>query len=597
MRIMATLTMLASAAVLRAGAPDLERAERELAALAAKVPHFRVLALPEAGEVTLAAGQALTIDSLRGVPLDEAPPRLGTLEEPYDPRHMDDCPPGQAPYVAAGIKPFRFRYFNCEFNYGGWHTLQMQEYASTHGFNVIYPYVRTPRQRSRLPEGTRWLKWGGFVNWEEWMPRHGIPAGRYDLLAGRDLAAELAAERFLGDEDPAGWDYLMIDMEHWAHPPESLRQQPWYPRDATDAEKQQFERAYYHGYALTYRAPLEAARKLGFRNLSVYGWEPFLRQWWGLDKLNFTPESYWQWNAFGREIYESPCTDILNPSLYVFYWSPQNVASTLCNLDYNRALVNTMPERKPIRPYYWTLLHGGDASYHWWSNQPVPNEDARAWTLFCLMSGTDGFDLWNWSGTGSHLVPRPYRSREGEGWKYNDICVKDAFACRAEGADERQPPTAFNRYDFIHVVAVDDAAGMVRFQKVDRYNWGTKYGLTPEAPVYAMKADELTPHLRAEAEPVAGVIEGMALAKPLEYILRHGEVKEDVSSLRQFLDELPIVRRVQLGPVHVLASYDPHVVHGKPARNVTLTDVAGRKGLTLRLPADENTRVWVLREM
>jgi len=154
----------------------------------------------------------------------------------------------------------------------------------------------------------------------------------------------------------------------------------------------------------------------------------------------------------------------------------------------------------------------------------------------------------------------------------------------------------FQRYDFIHVVGADDATGIVRFQKIDRYNYGAKYGITPEAPVYAMPGAELTPHLRPESEPVAGVIEGMALARPLEYILSQGEVKQDASSLRQFLETLPILRRVQLGSIHVIATYDPQVVHGKEPREITLTDFAGHKGLTLKLPADEQTRVFVLRE-
>lgn len=577
------------------GAPSAEEAVRELHTLATKVG-FKAVTLPATGELSLKPEQSLTADRLRGVKLDDNPPQLGALAEPYDPRMTDDFAPGQAPYWARDIAPFRFKYFNCEFNYGGWHNFAMHEYAATHGFNILSPYVRKLSQRSRMPAGTQWLKWGGFINWDEWLPKHGIAAGRYDLLADRDPVAELVQEKFMGDANPAEWDCLMIDMEHGYLKPENLRQQAWYPKDAPDAEKQAFERKYYHGYALTYTAPMAAAKQLGYKNLSVYGWEPFLRQWYGLDKLNFTPQTYWQWNTFGREIYESPATDLLNPSLYVYYWCAQNVASTICNLDYNRALVDTMPRRKPIRPYYWTLLHGGDGNYHWWSNQPVPNEEARAWTLFCLMSGTDGFDLWNWSGTGSHHVPRPFSTKEKDQVKYSDIGIKDAFTCRAEGTGADQPAMQFNRYDFIHVVGADDATGMVRFQKIDRYNWGAKYGLTEGQPVYAMKGEDLTPHLRAESEPVAGVVEGMALAKGLEYILSHGEVKEDVSSLDQFLKTLPIVRRVQLGKVHVVATYDPQVVHGKEAREVVLNDFAGHQGLTVRLPADAETRVFVLRE-
>jgi hypothetical protein len=595
LRLALALTLLGSAGLVAHAQPDQATADREVAALSAKVEGFAAITLPATGELALKPGQSLTVEKLRRVTLDDDPPELGALSEPYEESQTDDCAPAEPPYIAQGIEPFRFRYFHCEFNYGGWHNMTMHEYAATHGFDIIFPYVRTLAQRSRMPAGTKWLRWSGFVDWGRWMPEHGIDSARYDLLADRDLVAELVEERFLGDDDPANWDYLMIDMEHSVLPPDALRQREWYPRDASEAERQAFEQRYYHGYALTYSAPMAAAKRLGYRNLSVYGWEPFLRQWWGMDKLNFSPETYWQWAAYGKEIYADPATDILNPSLYVYYWSPQNVASTICNLDYTRALVETMPEQKPIRPYYWTLLHGGGAEYRWWTSQPVTTEEARAWTLLCLMSGTDGFDLWNWSGTGSHQRPRPFSYVENGETKFNDIAVGEAFTCHAEGAAPGAE-MAFARYDFIHVVGYDEATGEVRFQRIDRDNFGADYGMTPDQPVYAMAAAELTPHLRAEAEPVAGVIEGMALAKPLEYILSHGEVRMDESSLTQFLEATPIVRRVQLGDLHVVATYDPKVVHGEAPRDIVLRDFAGHAGLTVTLPADAETRVFVLRE-
>jgi len=82
----------------------------------------------------------------------------------------------------------------------------------------------------------------------------------------------------------------------------------------------------------------------------------------------------------------------------------------------------------------------------------------------------------------------------------------------------------------------------------------------------------------------------------LEYSLRKGEVKVDVSSRRQFQQTLPIVRRVKLGPIHVLCTYDPKVVYGGEPREISLRDFDGRSGRTLRLPADSETRIFVLRE-
>jgi len=56
------------------------------------------------------------------------------------------------------------------------------------------------------------------------------------------------------------------------------------------------------------------------------------------------------------------------------------------------------------------------------------------------------------------------------------------------------------------------------------------------------------------------------------------------------------VRRVKLGKTHVLATYDPLCVHGGEPRQIALQDFAGQKGLTVKLPADAQTRIFVLKE-
>ena len=437
MRALLAFALLAVPATCALCAPDAQQAELELQTLCQKVPTFQVVALPDDGELALRPDRSLTIESLRGVPLDDTPPQLGPLIEPYDAnRPTTSRRPGA---VRRRHRP-PLRPLSCEFNYGSWHNMAMHDYAALHGFNIIYPSARGPAQphvRHEMAALGR-LHQLGRVD-----AQARIAAGRYDLPTATcgELAAEVRPDRRrrLG----------LSDDRHGARAPAPRGSKKRGYQDGDEQARQAFERKYYHGYALTYTAPMAAAKKLGYRNLSVYGWEPFLRQWWGLDTLQFSPETYWQWMRFGKEIYESNATDILNPSLYVYYWSPQNVASTICNLDYNRELVETMPERKPIRPYYWTLLHGGDASYHWWKDQPVTNEEARAWTLLCLMSGTDGFDLWNWSGTGSHHTPRAFKYKDGEEWKYSDTA---SGQLRLPGRRRRRGPGAmqFARYDFIH---------------------------------------------------------------------------------------------------------------------------------------------------
>ncbi len=574
----AAVTVAMLAFVTFAGAQDLAPAEAELQSLAERVPGFMVIELPAAGEVSLRVEPSLTIDDLRGVTLDDDPPTLGEPAEEFEAQMTDDWPAGEAPYVAEGIEPFRFRWFNNEFSYGGWHNWAMIDYAATRGFNIIYPYNRDPQMCTEMPEGTRWLRWGGMVNWREWLPEHDIPEGRYDQLAGMDLLSLMLQEETLAYD--AHFDQLMIDMEHGVLPPERLREQDWYPANAPQAERTEFERRYYDGYTQTNIAPVEAARRNGWHDLSIYGWQPFRRTYWGLESVQLDPTTDWAWNSFGKAIYDA--VDILNPSVYCFYWTPNNVAYTLANIDLNMQLVRTMPERKPLRPYYWTLLHGGGGGERWFQGQPIPDEDVRAMTAMCFFTGADGLVLWNWSGTGDHHRPQI------EAGKY--VMVGEAFTVPAQGDT---PAVSLERYDALRIDAVEDD-GTVRFRLVDPEVGNV--GVTDDQPVYAIAREELAPHLRPKSAPIAAMIEGLALARPLEYILRHGEVQIDVSAQEQFGRQLPIVRRVSLGPWHVVATYDPGCIFGGEPRTIRLQDFAGHAGLTLELPADAQTRIFVLRE-
>ncbi len=401
-----------------AEAEPIAAAEAELRALTEKVPSFRVITLPEKqGEVFLTKEDSLTVEQLRGLELDGNPPELGSPGRQYDRRMTDAFPGTTAPYVAAGIKPFRFRYFNCEFNYGGWHNFAMADYAATRGFNIIYPYTREIQQGTHLPRGTQWLNWGGFVNWNTWFGEHGLPDGRYDLLLKKDLVQlHLDEGKFDRRSDTHQLsqraDCLMIDMEHPVLSPEELRRQSWYPQNASESESALFEKRYYDGYAQTYISAVRAARKQGWRNVSLYGWAPYGRTWGGLEKSEVDPGSEDAWDSFGKQIYDQ--VDVINNSVYCFYWSPRNVAYTLANIDVNMALVNSMPIKKPVRPYYWTLLHGGGGGWRWWRGQPLANEETRAMIAMAFFTGIDGFDAWNWSGTDNHHVPLRLTSDKSE---------------------------------------------------------------------------------------------------------------------------------------------------------------------------------------
>ncbi|MCK5802347.1 MAG: hypothetical protein KAI66_05920 [Lentisphaeria bacterium] len=596
--------LVASACLLTVGRvsgapPSQARAEAELAALKARVAAFQVVPFPTiAGDIVLEVGQSLTVAHLRGVSLTALPPVLGQPVKPYDKRMSDGFAPGEAPYVAKDIKPFRFRYFNCEFNYGGWHNYAMADYASAHGFNIVYPYNRSMAEGAHLPKGTQWLHWGGFIDWHKWFDKHGLPDARYDMLTDMDLLKLHTDEKVLARVEPPktlrqAADLLMIDMEHPVLSPKRLRKQSWYPKDTAKEEQDAFEAKYYKGYSLTYTSAVAAARKQGWRNISIYGWQPYGRTWGGLEKPEVDPGSNHAWNAFGKRIYDT--ADIIHNSVYCFYWAPRNVAYVLANIDANMALIRSMPNPKPLRPYFWTLLHGGGGGWRWWRGQPLSNEEQRAMITMAFFTGIDGFDSWNWSGTGSHHTPPRLLGKSQDYFSSGaDVMLKDSFELTPEGATPGMTPERFRRHDVLHIVEADGKTETLRFQKIRP---GTKNnGVTEDQLFFRMPSAKLTPHLRIKSEPVAAMIEGMALAKPLEYILRHGEVKVDVPARRQFKETLPLVRRVKLGDIHILVTYDPGVVHGGEPRKIVLADFAGHAGLTLTLPADDETRIFVIRE-
>lgn len=577
-----------------------QEAEGALERLRRLVPRWRPVVWPEDRELTLRNSDGLTIEDLRDADLDETPPVPVQPPPSYQKSMADDCPPEARPYVARGLRPFRFRHFRCEFNYGGWHNFDMQDYAALHGFDIIYPYTRKGEEVSHWPAGTKILHWGGFADWHKL-----CPDGRYDRLTDMDLDRlhrEAGAFKRDRERGPATHraDYLMIDQEHPVLPPAKLREQPWYPKDAPEAARAAFEKKYYDGYAQTYLSSVRAARQAGWTNISIYGWYPYGRTWGGLEQADAEPGTDHAWNAFGKQILDA--VDIVNNSVYCFYWSPQNVAYTLANIDMNLEMVNSAPKPKPVRPYYWTLLHGGGGGWRWWREQPLSSEETRAMTAMAFFTGIDGFDLWNWSGTGSHhtvALATPVRrtaagpdgkNRQVTEMEYHDVMVGREFKAKGEdGAEE-----TFRRYDVLHVLSLDAAAGTVRFQKVRP--GGENHGVAPKYPAFTMPEKTLRPFLRPKSEPVAAMIEGMALVKPLEGLLRRGTVKIDVPAQEQFGKTLPVVRRVKLGKWHVMATYDPKVVFGGAPREIVLQDFDGTKGRTLRLPADGETRVFVIRE-
>ncbi len=571
---------------------------KELATLKSLVKGFKVIDLPSgAGNIKLSPDDALTIDRLRGVKLDPDPPKLRGKAPRYKINMTDPFPADKGPYIAPGIAPFRYKYFNCEFSYGGWHNFKMTDYAATHGFNIIFPYVRKPNETAHLPAGTKIMRWGN-VSWRNWAKKHlaEVPDAKYrfDKASAADMIKMAESSKLLNPANLApvykNHDLIMLDMEHAVISPGKLGSKSWFPKD----KKQQapFIKKYYDGYAQTYIGPVKVAKKEGWKDVGIYGWQPFGRTWGGLEKAYYEPGHNKAWELFGKQIYQS--VTLVYNSVYSFYWSPQNVAYTLANIDLNTRIINAQPKIKPLRPYYWPLLHGGGGGDRWWRNQPIPLADMRAMVAMAFFSGVDGIVCWSWSGTGTHHR-NPVATKKRY-FKSNYVMFKNDFTAKTAKGGK---PIEFKRFDVVKILNIDEKSKTATIQPAWKPNINSRGGIsTKKISGETCKAAiaELNKHLRVGAEPVSSMIEGMALIKPLEYTLKHGKVMIDVPAITQFKKILPIVRRVKLGKTHVVITYDPIVIHGGKPRNIVLKDFDSVKGRMLTLPADQQTRIFVLAE-
>ena len=578
--------------------------EAEIDKLVELIPKFQpVKLIAEPGEIRLDNSQGFCIEQLRGHKIDSQPPQLKPLARDYPENLTDGFVAGSGPYVAKDIRPFRLGYFNCEFNYGGWHNAEMTDYASTHGFKIIWLYQPQKQQPRHFPNGTEFMHWTASYKWDSLLKEQGIPAGRYDLLDQRKTFERLKKQGKIKFSPPKRENYLMLDMEHGVLPPARLRKQDWYPSDTTEQRKREFESRYFSGYAKTFTAVVDRARQQGWKNISVYGWAPFGRTWGGLEQSAFdadTDETDEAWQRFGKTIYDN--IDIINNSVYCFYWSQKNVAYTLANIDENVRRVRSEHPIKPVRPYFWTLLHGGGGGYRWWRYMPLPTEEQRAMTAMAFFTGIDGFDCWNWSGTASHHRPvdllQSAINAKSKGEKFEPVDVMLGVPLDVTGdvmvGDPASSIEHFGRYDVVHVTEVDIDKKTIRFQKIRPDE--SKMGLNVDFPVFETPVKAITSRSYVSSEPIGAMIEGMALIKPIEFLLRSGTVKIDVSAEKQFQESLPIVRRVSNGQYHAVITYDPGVIHGGAAREIILPNFNGIKGLTLTLPADDQTRIFILHQ-
>lgn len=529
----------------------------------------------QAGDHTVPAGSALTADKLTGKPLDENPPQLG--ERPVYPEIQQDLVE-QPTYQVPGLGNFRLKYFNNGMDFGRDHTWPMNDYSSTHGYNYVSLGGRDRKTVTYWPEGTQVC--GGFGIGRHGMVKALVGDGeRLDLLGA--LSDEVIIEGLIGGGffkgfDPAKYDMTYLDLEEGCPPLERVRGLAFYPKEGTAAEKAAFEKRYYDGLAKILYCPVEAARKLGFKNLTIYGWNP---DWWESDG---DPEKDYYWQNVGKQIL--PHLDWVCCCNYYTQPTPAFVGARLLDVDSNLRFMETLPpaQRRPLRPFYSNqFIH----YVQWCYLAPATKEEMQATTALGAFTQYDGMILWcnavlqNDKSCNDNLPPPLFKDLKVE--------FRDTYSATQEGGGTR----TFKRYELANIVAVEGE--QVRFQYVDPVNW-KDHGLGDAYPYYTATAAELTAHLISPFECMQGLYEGLGMVKQVEWTVRHGEIVRDQDSKVVAQQVLPIARHIRAGDLHLVATYDPKVAFGGEPRAVVLRNFAGVEGLNLTFPAGGQTRIFLV---
>ncbi len=144
------------------------------------------------------------------------------------------------------------------------------------------------------------------------------------------------------------------------------------------------------------------------------------------------------------------------------------------------------------------------------------------------------------------------------------------------------------------MLSSNDASKTITFKRIKLPEKERLRGFSNKT--FTMKESDLLKKIRVPSQNLSAVFEGLALVKMFDYSLKFGEIKIDVSARDQFLKKLPVVRRVKAGKYHILITYDPDVIYGGSPRSILLENFDGHTGLSLTLPADDQTRIYVVQE-
>lgn len=597
--------------------PDYDEGLCEIASLGRLKETFKPICLEalESGDVINGAS-ALQVSDLRGKSLDLDPPTYRDAAPTYAANRTDTFAPtdvfcaSSAPYVPQGILPFAMRYFENTFEFGGWHANRMADCMASLGFRRIRAVSEPHRTTAKdvLPEQTTWQRILGDP-WPNVMSALGLPwttelipgspstaFNRFDLLGTLNEEALLsqlhASWQTLAHTEP--YYGVMVDLEKHVFQTEAeLRQAPWFQFAKGSRNDDELVRDYFRGVQRYFTIPAAVLKELGVKDVSLYGQQPFNRTWTGSNAEPDPADSVERYAYFALPMYEA--FDTFNISLYNFYRVSQNTAYTLANSDANilfrdwLAALGLAP--KAIRPYFWNQYHGGGGGDRWWKLLPIASEEMAAQTFFQLMNQIDGITLWNSAGaTNPHVVSSVVPRSETN---YGGVYVVGApfpFTKVASGSDDR---TAIKRYDVISVVS--KAGAYVYFKFVDTA-MRSGSGIPPTASLYRAREADMAPSLISRSEGVSGVVEGLALGKPIEFVLRNGAKVVTTTSYQQFMHDLPITRRIDYGRYSVVGAYSPKSLYGdshpvQETASISFDTASGEKRIDV--VADKDLRFYV----
>ncbi len=552
-------------------------------------------------DVELDESSGITVENVRGLTWSSAAPVLSGPPV-CDSRLTDGFAPGTEPYVAEGIEPFAFQYLHNEFNYGGEPNATMREYAATHGFSRMFAY-RYGRDidttcdgnedsvdtYSNLPAGTTLTHWTG-VDWASLLTSSGVGSNDFQALTppGPLNVDALVAPvtEYPNPSAPPTLSHMMVDIEHGV---------------SSFASED-----YYRGQEAAYISSVNALRAdavaagVSVPTLGIYGWVP---------KAEYFAQAY-QWNRelwdtytpswFGQAVFDA--IDVLHPDMYQPYPWRYTQGAALAHLDDQRDYVAEHGP-KGLEPYQWAQYHGGGGGFRYWRSLPIETEYVRAQRLLTLFSQVDGLVEWNWTSAGDnyHVVPEIVPCQ--------DFSVKDGFSANCV-ANCSASDTEFDRYDTIHVVELNgDKARFQRSTQISEFNPTCAPDTQPEVsdlldsqPIYQKPATNLSLHLRETSSAMAGVFEGLAMAKLFEYFIEYGEPVmltegDPRANFMGGLRERPILRQLKVGDYRILASWNPAGIFPAPGQEVQWLDIPDfdGSGRTVRIMTDAEVRIHVLK--